>query len=100
MYEGLTKFLVRQTDDLYANKSRHLSMKMIRSIIRILKSIFKAVDIANWEEEINESWNDPVLGIHNPYSKITCLVIYLYSMELGYPPLYAELARVSRDLDF
>ena len=40
------------------------------------------------------------LDLGNPYSKITCLVLYLYSMELGQPPLYAELTRVSRDLDF
>ena len=40
------------------------------------------------------------LNFKDGYSKIVCLVLYLYSMELGYPPLYAEINRLSRDLDF
>ena len=43
---------------------------------------------------------DPELGLRNPYSKITCIVLYYYSMEFGNPPLYAEVNRVSRDQDF
>ena len=31
------------------------------------------------------------LDIHNPYGKISCLVLYLYSMEIGTPPLYTEI---------
>ena len=42
---------------------------------------------------------DRELGILNPYSKVTCFILYLYSMELGSPPLYAELNRVARDMD-
>ena len=43
---------------------------------------------------------DPELGLENPYSKVTCFILYLYSMELGSPPLYAELNRVAREMDF
>ena len=43
--------------------------------------------------------NDSELGLYNPYSKVTCFILYLYSMELGSPPLYAELNRVARDMD-
>ena len=39
---------------------------------------------------------DPVLGLWNPYSKVTCIILYLYSMELGTPTLYAEANRVAR----
>ena len=39
------------------------------------------------------------LDLGNPYSKITCLVLYLYSIELGSPPLYYEINRVSRSKD-
>ena len=39
------------------------------------------------------------LNLNNPYSKITCLVLYLYSMELGSPPLYYEINRVCRAMD-
>ena len=42
---------------------------------------------------------DPILGLGNPYSKVSCLILYLYSMELGSPQLYAEANRVARDMD-
>ena len=42
---------------------------------------------------------DPELNFINPYSKISCLVAYLYSMELGSPNLYAEVNRVTREMD-
>ena len=35
-------------------------------------------------------------NLYNPYGHVTCLVLYLYSMELGIPPLYAEINRISR----
>ena len=51
---------------------------------------------SDWDDE---SRTDPELGLRNPYSKVTCFILYLYSMELGSPPLYAELNRVARDMD-
>lgn len=39
------------------------------------------------------------LSLTNPYSQVTCFILYLYSMEFGQPPLYAELNRVCRDMD-
>lgn len=42
--------------------------------------------------------NDDI-DLGNPYSKISCLILYLYSMELGSPPLYYEINRVCRQLD-
>lgn len=46
-----------------------------------------------------ENSTDPNLGLCNPYSKAACLMMHLYSMEIGNPQLFAELNRVSRDLD-
>ena len=43
--------------------------------------------------------SNPELNQKDPYSKVSCLVVYLYSMELGDPPLYAEANRVARELD-
>ena len=40
---------------------------------------------------------DPIHGITNPYSKASCLLMQLYSMEIGSPQLYADVNRVSRD---
>ena len=51
------------------------------------------------KEPMNWNKNDQVLGLCNPYSKVTCLILYLYSMELGMPQLYSEVNRVSRDMD-
>ena len=42
---------------------------------------------------------DAILGLHNPYSKVSCLILYLFSMELGSPQLYSEANRVARDID-
>ncbi len=42
---------------------------------------------------------DEELGLWNPYSRIVCFSMYLYSIEFGMPPLYAELNRVCRDMD-
>ena len=39
------------------------------------------------------------LNVANPYGKIASLVLYLYSMELGSPPLYHEINRVCRTMD-
>jgi len=39
------------------------------------------------------------LDVYYPYSRITCFILYLYSMELGDPPLFAELNRITRQND-
>ena len=46
------------------------------------------------DEEINDD-----LNIGNPYGRMSCLILYLYSMELGSPPLYYEINRVCRTMD-
>lgn len=43
--------------------------------------------------------NDDELDLCNAKSRITCFILYMFSMELGDPPLYAEINRVSRTLD-
>ena len=47
-------------------------------------------DYKNKEHELN---------LANPYGKMSSLVVYLYSMELGSPPLYHEINRVCRSMD-
>ena len=39
------------------------------------------------------------MDLYNPYSPVACWVLYLYSMELGSPPLYMELNRAVREMD-
>ena len=42
---------------------------------------------------------DNDLDLSNPYGKLSCLILYLYSMELGNPPLYYEINRICRAMD-
>ena len=42
---------------------------------------------------------DDELNLVNPYTPIVCFIMYLYSMEFGTPPLYAEINRVARNMD-
>lgn len=51
----------------------------------------------SFELKANSSKND--LDLANPYGNVTCLILYLYSMELGSPPLYKEINRVIRYKD-
>ena len=48
---------------------------------------------------MTELKEDDELGLTNPYSCVTCWILYLYSLEFGSPPLYAELNRVCRNMD-
>ena len=40
---------------------------------------------ADQKTPLNDDQEDKVFGLCCPYSKATCLVLYLYSMELGTP---------------
>ena len=51
-------------------------------------------------------WDTPLelgtksdLDLENPYGPVACWMLYLYSMELGSPPLYLELNRAAREMD-
>jgi len=45
---------------------------------------------ANFNEE---------LGLLSPTSRISCFILYLNSLELGVPPLYAEANKIIREAD-
>ena len=74
-------------------------MKIIKSNRRNFETIFNALDID--PQLFTKPMNDfhPILGLRLPYSRATCLILYLYSMELGSPQLYSEANRVARDMD-
>lgn len=42
---------------------------------------------------------DEYLDLANPYSRIACFILYLYSLEFGDPPLYAEVNKAARTND-
>ena len=45
-------------------------------------------------------YHDDELGLKNPYSRATCLILYIYAMELSKPALYAELNRLEGQKDY
>ena len=53
---------------------------------------------SKWDKPLKLD-GDTDLHLFNPYSPVVCWVLYLYSMELGSPPLYMELNRASREMD-
>ena len=63
--------------------------------------MFESVGLTklDMDESVNDSFDDADLGLRNPISRITCLVLYLYSIEMGNPPLYAEINRLTTNMD-
>lgn len=53
--------------------------------------------IDDWNERMTGT--NPDLNFKDPYSRISSFLLYLYTMELGNPPLYAIANRVARDMD-
>ena len=47
-----------------------------------------------------EDKEDMDYNLANPYCRVAQIVMQLTSMELGSPPLYAELNRVCRMMDY
>ena len=89
----------RQMESILADTTqKNLRMRSIKNNRQIFIEIFNLMEFT--ASEMNsplECSGDPILGIWNPYSKSTCLMLQLYSMEIGSPQLYAEVNRVTRD---
>ena len=65
-------------------------MRMIknsRSNLETFQKIIEALDIsrADLKKPMIQSEELTDLNLIYPYSKVTCLILYLYSMELGSP---------------
>ena len=77
------------------------TIKSYRSIFETFQKIQEALEIseADLKKPMIQSEELTDLNLIYPYSKVTCLILYLYSMELGSPQLYAEANRVARTMD-
>lgn len=69
--------------------------------MNIFNEFLDRAQISEPEEEIfgDPDEEDNELNLCDPYSKISCLILYMYSCEFGAPPLYSELNRVCRTMD-
>ena len=81
-------------------KSKNLIKNSKKSAQNAMENFLNkiCIDESCWEIPL-ELNSDSDLSLNNPYSAVSCWVLYLYSMELGSPPLYLELNRTSRNLD-
>ena len=99
MEEGILGFLLVQMKEKMKNKPLQQQMVMIQKTKANFKKLADAINIQNKKNPMTFNKNDYELGLYCPYSKVTCFIIYLYSMEIGSPPLYSEMNRVARDMD-
>ena len=82
-------------------KDKNLRMRAIKNSRDTFTEIFHLMEFTDSEMNMpmKNSMGDKILGLWNPYSKASCLLMQLYSMEIGSPQLYAEVNRTARDLD-
>ena len=98
MMEGLMGWHVVLTEQRMKGKSKNATMKVIKVTRKTYNDVLDLVQITNVNEPLTSD-RDAELGVLNAYSKVSCLVLQLYSMEWGTPPLYAEVNRVARDMN-
>ena len=99
MMDGIVNWLMEQTKGRMTNAKKQQQKNILKKVKLNFQKLTQAIDIQNTNTPMKLHSSDPELGLANPYSKVTCFILYLYSMELGSPPLYAELNRVARDMD-
>lgn len=78
------------------------SLKIMKYHKTVYNNLITSAKIKNVDKPLTKwsvhgDYNE--LCILNPYSNITCFILYLYSCEFGDPPFYAELNRVTRTMD-
>ena len=80
-------------------KNEKAQLNVIKSHSKSFKELMSSVSIEHTDKPMTKDRNDYELGLWNPYSIISCFILYLYSMEFGEPNLYAELNRAAREND-
>ena len=90
-----TEFRMRQVK--FKNQIRNSKQSAQNSMEKFLNKI--CIPKSKWDTPLELISDQPDLKLINPYSAVACWVLYLYSMELGSPPLYMELNRATREMD-
>ena len=93
LYSGLEKWLVLQMVGKMENATLQQQKVIINKTKINFKKLYQAANCPRTDKPL--TWND----LQDPYHPAVCMILYLYSMELGSPPLYSELNRVARDMD-
>ena len=92
--EGILKYTKDKNQRMRTIKNSRSTFIDIFHLVEFTDSQMNTALKGNWENR-----NDSILGLRNPYSKVSCLLMQLYSMEIGSPQLYEEANRIARDQD-
>ena len=102
LISGIERWYTKQMKQKIEGKDEKQKQRICNSFKNTWKKLAKASDIQRVNEPLEYSYEyrkDEELGLLSPYSSISAFVLYVYSMELGDPPLYAVLNRAMRDKD-
>ena len=106
--EGLGSWIASQSEQAYQknNDSENSTEKELiieeshRGFTEIMDRILEALKIYDKDKPLQPpSGNSQNPCTLHPYSKIAALLVHLYSMEIGSPPLYVEVMRAARVRD-
>ena len=77
-------------------KQQHV--RIIKEQKETFNKIVQTSGITDTDTPLNAPGYDD-LSLEYPYSRITCFLVQLYSLELGCPPLYSEFNKAARNMD-
>lgn len=99
MFSGISQWLIAQTAKQLDGKNKKSQNHNILVFKRALDEIYDMMGFSNGGKTAMNESKGGELDLCDPYSKVTCFILFLHSMELGSPPLYSELNKVCRTMD-
>ena len=95
IFVGLCKWIQQKFDDMedLSPTKAEAAMKLYK------KTLVKFKEVINFTNTTDPMGQSDETDLSNPYSKASCLILYLYTMEFGDPPLYVEVNKVCRTMD-
>ena len=99
--EGLVSWRARQIENILKNETdKSQRMKIVKNTREDFNGLLNIMNFPENEMKISlKSSTDITLGLYNPYSKASCILMQLYSMEIGSPSLYIDANEKARDFD-
>ena len=99
--EGLLLWYARQIETILKHqRDKKLRVHIIRNSRHDFLFILNTMNFTESEMSTPlKSSTHEILGLYNPYSKASCILMNLYSLEIGSPPLYSDANQKARNLD-
>merc|ERR1719329_153286 len=99
--KGIFKWYNNQLQEKIKDKPEQYKLRMIKNHKTTYNTLIESAGIPKnrWDTPFTAYDKDPDIDLANPYGKIVGFVLYLYSLEFGDPPLYADLNKAARAFD-